>query len=211
MPAPVATEAPQNWKAGSLEDLWAKTVTGTSGPTVGAKIIESLQPGHEIRDALDEISDKFPAVEKRWSGDTYPRRAYQEGFLAPLVADPRAGLFHIINWAPNYGLASNSRDDQSLKSGNELDKAKQLGGMTTPARVAYINELLAGYTAEDEGQLVVRIFETAPSSERRAMYKQIEGHDWTGDFKHGVLTFDDKLWNSLTKAQLNQLRGIINA
>lgn len=210
MPVPATTEAPQNWRAGSLEELWNKNVTGTTGPTVGAKLIEALQPGHEIRDTLEELAAKFPEVDSRWSGNLQPRRAYREGFLAPLVADPRAGLIHVINWAPNYGLASNSRDDQSLKSGNELDGGHQLGGMTTPARISYINELLDGYTAEDEGKLVVRIFETAPAGERRGMYRQIEGHDWAGDFKHGLLTTDDKLWDSLTSGQLTQLRGIIN-
>ncbi len=210
MPVPVTTEAPQNWQAASLEDLWGRTVTGAAGPTIGAKIIEALQPGHEIRDTLEELSQKFPEVDNRWSGNLQPRRAYRDGFLAPLVADPRGGLIHIINWAPNYGLASNSRDDQSLASGNQLDNSHQLGGMTTPARVAYINELLGGYTADDEGRLVVRIFETAPASERRPMYRQLEGHDWNGDFRHGVFVSDDKLWNGLSSSQLGQLRVIIN-
>jgi hypothetical protein len=177
---------------------------------VGAKIIEALQPGHEIRQTLEDLANRFPETDSHLSGDLQPRRAYRDGFLAPLVADPHAGLLHIINWAPNYGLASNSRDDQSLASGQELDRAHQLGGMTTTARVAYINELLDGYTAADEGALVVRIFETAPAGERRAMYRQIEGHDWTGDFKHGMFVSDDKLWNSLNDGQLSQLRGIIN-
>jgi len=56
----------------------------------------------------------------------------------------------------------------------------------------------------------VRIFESASSSERKGMYRQIEGHDWTGDFVHGFTVSDDKLWNGLTRGQLNQLRGIIN-
>jgi hypothetical protein len=42
------------------------------------------------------------------------------------------------------------------------------------------------------------------------MYRQIEGHDWGGDFRHGVFVSDDKLWNSLTRGQLDRLRGIIN-
>lgn len=210
MPAPAATEAPQNWSAGSLEELWARPVTGTSGPTVGAKIIEALQPGREIRNTLDELADRFPEVESRWTGNLRPRRAYRDGFLAPLVANPQAGLLHIINWAPNYGLASNSRDDQSLASGQELDRSSQLGGMTTTARVAYINELLDGHTADSEGALVVRIFQTAPAGERRVMYRQIEGHEWTGDFQQGWTVSDDRLWNSLTSSQLTQLRGIIN-
>jgi Domain of unknown function (DUF4157) len=210
MPVPAATEAPQNWQAGSLEELWGKTVTGTSGPTVGAKIVEALQPGHEIRDTLDELAQRFPEVDNRWSGNLHPRRAYRDGFLAPLVGDPRSGLVHIIHWAPNYGLADNSRDDQALASGRELDRGKQLDGMTTPARVAYINEMLGGYTADAEGALIVRIFQTAAASERRAMYQQIEGHPWTGDFRHGWTVSDDRLWNSLTSAQLTQLRGILN-
>jgi hypothetical protein len=210
MPVPATSEAPQNWRAGSLDELWGRPVVGTTGPSVGAKVIEALQPGHEIRQTLEELADRFPETDSHLSGDLRPRRAYRDGFLAPLVADPHAGLLHIINWAPNYGLASNSRDDQSLASGQELDRAHQLGGMTTTARVAYINELLDGYTADDEGALVVRIFQTAPSGERRAMYRQIEGHDWTGEFRHGAFVSDDKLWNSLSRAQLDQLRGIIN-
>ncbi|HEX3760588.1 MAG TPA: DUF4157 domain-containing protein [Kofleriaceae bacterium] len=210
MPVPATSEAAPNWRAGSLDELWTRTVVGTSGPTVGAKIVEALQPGHEIRQTLEDLANRFPETDSRWSGNLQPRRAYRDGFLAPLVADPHAGLDHIIDWAPNYGLASNSRDDQSLASGQELDRGHQLGGMTTTARIAYINELLDGYTAEDEGALVVRVFETAAAGERRGMYRQIEGHDWNGDFRHGVFVSDDKLWNSLTSGQLTQLRGIIN-
>jgi hypothetical protein len=210
MPAPAPTEAPQSWRAESLEELWGRPVVGASGPTVGAKIIQTLQPGGEIRATLEELADRFPEVDRRWSGDLQPRRAYRDGFLAPLVADPRAGLLHIIHWAPSYGLAGNSRDDQSLASGQELDRGQQLGGMTTPARVAYINELIGGYTADSEGALVVRTFETAPVSERRAMYRQIEGHEWSGSFRQGWTVADDRLWNALTSAQLTRLRAVIN-
>jgi hypothetical protein len=210
MPVPASTEAPQNWQASSLEELWSRNVVGKSGPTVGDKIIDELKPGHDIRGTLENLASRFPEKDPHFTGDVKPKQAYLDGFVAPLVADPRAGLLNIINWAPNYGLAGNSRDDQALASGQELDRAKQLGGMTTPARVAYINELLSGRTAKDEGALVVRIFETAPSTERRTMYMQIEGHDWTGDFKQGLTVSDDKLWNALTQSQLTQLRGIIN-
>lgn len=211
MPVPASTEAPQNWQAAALEDLWSRNVVGNSGPTVGDKIIDELKPGHDIRETLEGLAGRFPANDPHLSGDLHPQRAYLDGFVAPLVADPRAGLLHIINWAPNYGLAGNSRDDQSLASGQELDRAHQLGGMTTPARVAYINELLSGYTdPDDEGALIVRIFETAPAGERRAMYRQIEGHDWAGDFKQGLTVSDDRLWNGLSREQLTRLRGIIN-
>jgi hypothetical protein len=210
MPVPATTEAPQNWQAASLEELWAKPVTGTSGPTVGAKVIEELAPGHEIRQTLEDLANKFPEVDSHFTGDLKPRQAFKDGFLAPLVADPRAGLLGIVNWAPNYGLASNSRDDQSLASGQELDRGGQLGGMTTPARIAYITELLDGYTADDEAALIVRVFQTAPTGERANMYQQIEGHAWNGNFRHGWFVSDDRLWNGLNGDQAKQLAGIIN-
>jgi len=209
MPIPLTTEPPQNWSAGSLEELWTTPVTGTTGPTVGARIILVLQPGTEIRATLDELADRFPETDAHATGDLHPRRAYRDGFLTPLVTDPRAGLMHILHWAPNYGLASDRRDDQSLASGQELDRSHRLGGMTTTARIAYINELLGGVTAASEGALVVRLFETARVGERRAMYRQIEGHDWTGEFRHGAFVADDCLWSSLSRAQLDQLRSLL--
>ncbi len=209
-PVPSSAEPQQNWRAASLEELWELNVTGSAGPTIGAKIIEALQPGHEIRDTLEDLANRFPETDGRWSGDLYPRRAYREGFLAPLLANPRQGLLHLAHWAPNYGLASSSRDDQARNSGRELDGRGELGGMTTPARAAYIRELIGGSCAESEGKLVVRIFETAPASERRGLYQQIEGHAWTGDFRRGLWVADDKLWNALTTAQLGALRTLLN-
>ncbi|HZJ67215.1 MAG TPA: DUF4157 domain-containing protein [Kofleriaceae bacterium] len=210
MPVPATTEAPQNWQAASLEDLWGKPVTGTTGPTVGAKIIEAMQSGHEIRQTLEDLAERFPETESRWTGNLRPRQAYRDGFLNPLVSDVRGGLLHIINWAPNYGLAGDSRDDQSLASGQQLDRAGQLGGMTTTARVAYINELIDGNVANSESALVVRIFQTAPAADRRVMYRLIEGHEWNGDFVQGWTVSDDRLWNALSRSQLTQLKGIIN-
>jgi len=209
MPVPLATEPAQNWLAGSLAELWGIPVTGTTGPTVGSRIIKGLQPGGEIHQTLEQLADQFPETDVHATGDLHPRMAYRDGFLTPLVTDPQAALIHVLHWAPNYGLASDRRDDQSLASGQELDRSQQLGGMTTTARVAYINELLGGFTAEAEGALVVRLFETAPAGERRAMYRQIEGHDWNGDFRHGVFVSDDRLWNSLSRARLDQLRSLL--
>ena len=211
VPVPAASEPPQNWMASSLSELWDLPVTGTSGPTVGARLADALQPGHDIHLTLDDLAAQFPEVDAHWSGDLRPRQAYRDGFLAPLAADPRAGLLHILDWAPNYGLASIQRDDEALASGQELDRDHQLAGMTTSARLAYLHELLGGITTSAEGALVVRIFETAAASERRGMYRQIEGHDWTGDFRRGVFVADDRLWNALTGAQRSQLRGLLGS
>ena len=40
--------------------------------------------------------------------------------------------------------------------------------------------------------------------------RHIEEHEWSGDFKHGWLTADDRLWNNLDSAQIETLRGWLN-
>lgn len=200
----------QNWRAASFEQLWSRPMTGASGATVGDRIRQALASG-EIRDELNELGQRFPVVESRFTGDLHPRRAYLDGFVAPLAARPREGILAVINWAPNYGLAGDSRDNVALQTGQQLDRAGRLGGMTTEQRARYVRELIDGYTGGDEGELVVHIFQTAPTSERRALYQRVEGHAWTGDFRHGVLVTDDDIWDALSRGQLTRLRAILNA
>ena len=214
VPQPATSVAQPNWQAPSFEALWGRPIVGTSGPTIGSQIVIMLSPGGETRATLDDLATNFPEVDSHLSGNVHPRKGYVNGFVRPFVrsaASIRAGILHVINWAPNYGLWSVHRDDVTLANGEELDRGGRLAGMTTPSRISHIRELLDGYTNEAEGNLVVRIFQTAPVSERRGMYRQIEGHDWSGDFKHGLFTRDDDIWDSLTHAQLNRLRPIINA
>ena len=63
---------------------------------------------------------------------------------------------------------------------------------------------------EDEGEAVIRMFETAAAGDRRQLYELIEGHAWSGDFRDGVLVVDDKLVDSLSYPQLARLRTLIN-
>ena len=147
----------------------------------------------------------------------HPRRAYLSGFLQPLVSNPYSGLLGIVHWSPSYGLAGNSKDDVALQTGQELDSGhapggrSKLEGMTFPARTQYIRELMSGYCAGEEQDLIIRLFETVPARERRALYQAVEGHAWTGDFKEGIFTRDDDLVDSLSRARLNRLRDVINA
>lgn len=206
LPRPDPSLPGQNWKAPNFETLWLQPFAGTSGPTVGQLITDSLAPGGKTRARLDDLAKKFPPT----SYGMHPQRGYLEGFVAPLVKDPRAGILGIINWAPTYGLSFKDRDDISVATGEELRSKNKLGGMTTPARVGYIRELISGAVFGDEEELVVNIFETAPPAERPRIYQLVEGHPWKGDWVHGVFVSDDDIWNALRKSRLNRLRGVIN-
>ncbi len=78
------------------------------------------------------------------------------------------------------------------------------------ARYDVVIDLISGYTTENEGEIVLDVFQTASRTERRELYRLIEGHAWAGDFKHGWLADDDGLYNSLTTAQLARLRSLLN-
>jgi hypothetical protein len=202
---------PQNWRAPDFETLWSQPMLGTSGPTVGDRITAAMAPGNEIRNKLDGLAERFPTVKASRAGDVHPQRAYLEGFLQPLARDPRAGIFSIIHWAPNYGLRDVDRDDIALATGGELSTAGKLPGMTPQARAAYVRELVGGYVSDEEEAIVMEIFSTAPAAERPNIYQLVEGHEWNGDWRHGVTVSDDKIWNALDRTDLARLRTLINA
>jgi uncharacterized protein DUF4157/AMOP domain-containing protein len=211
LPQPDPSSPSHNWRAPNFESLWTRPMVGTTGPTVGSQITASLQPGREIRRQLDDLALQFDEVDSRWSGDLHPRRGYLQGFVIPLARNPYGGIHHIINWAPNYGLRGVDRDDISVVTGEELDRQRRLGGMTTIARARYIRELIDGSVGADEEALVVRIFETAPPTERPRIYQLVEGHPWTGNWIEGVFVSDDDIWNALNRPRLARLRTLINA
>jgi hypothetical protein len=87
---------------------------------------------------------------------------------------------------------------------------KQLQGMTIIQRVRRIKALVSGSVAADEGEQVIRLFKTAAPTDRPEIYRQVEGHAWKGDWKHGWTVSDDDIWNGLNRSQLKRLRVIIN-
>jgi hypothetical protein len=215
MPRPTATAPQQNWRAPDFRTLWSQPVRGTSGITIGQQIALELQPNAAIRRQLDELGDRFDPVAQRASGNVHPRRAYLEGFVQPMVANPFQGILSIINWTPNYGLRDQDRDDVSLQVGNELDhpgpgQPSRLPGMTAEARLAYIRELIDGPTGATEEEMVVRIFATCPRNQRQWLYQAVEGHAWTGHLIHGAWVSDDRLWNELSAARAARLDAIIS-
>jgi phage gpG-like protein len=209
VPLPAASNPAQNWMAPSFEVLWGLPIVTGSSATVGAQISAAMKPKAEIRQQLDDLALRFPVTDSHFTGDLHPRRAYVDGFVAPLAADPRKGILSIINWVPNYGLASGTRDDVSLATAQELQSKGMLTGMTFTARVNYIRELIDGWVTGAEEEMVVNVFATAPATERKLVYQAIEGHPWRGDWIHGLFKRNDRIWDALNRSRLARLKTII--
>ncbi|MBL8955392.1 MAG: DUF4347 domain-containing protein [Myxococcaceae bacterium] len=109
-------------------------------------------------------------------------------------------------WRLNPGFDD---DDKWMEALGKVDD-KGLQGMPQQSRYNAVKTLISGYTGEDEGNQVLRIFENATPEQRKELYRQLEGHAWGGDFKNGVLTDDDGLVDALDNDQLAKLRGLMN-
>jgi hypothetical protein len=207
LPHPAPSVPQQNWKAADIQTIWNTHAVGTSGPTIGELITKSLRdPSATMHKKVAGLATQFDEIKK----GVHPRRAYLAGFVKPIIDNPFKGLMGVIDWAPNYGLRSVDRDDISVATGEQLYKQGKLGGMTTPARVKYIRELIDGTVFGDEEDLVIHIFETAPAAERPRIYQLVEGHKWTGDWIEGITVPDDDIWNALSRSRLRRLQRIIN-
>ncbi len=102
-----------------------------------------------------------------------------------------------------------SDDDAWMKAlGDASDAA--VGGMPLQQRYTAATALISGWTGEDEGDQVLRLFQTASPADRKELYRLLEGHSWGGDFKNGVFTDDDGLVDALSNDQLDKLRKLMN-
>ena len=116
------------------------------------------------------------------------------------------------SWIAGFGRTTSPSDDNDARAGLERI-AKGPGGLAAlqmPSRYRAISRLLGGYTGDDDAAWIMKLFETAPASDRRTLYRYVEGHDWSGDFKEGWFTNDDALWNGLSTEQATQLKKLLN-
>lgn len=164
------------------------------------------------------MAAKFPESQDVMGVFTvHPQQGFTDGFLAKLVVDPKAGLLSIINFTPSAGQAFFNQDDAVMREINGEDgqggmTEAQLAGMTLEQRAERVRALIGGFwswVGEDEGETIIRLFETTGAGQRRVLYEMVEGHRWEGDFRNGVFTTDDDLYDSLTHAQLDRLRALI--
>ena len=94
-----------------------------------------------------------------------------------------------------------------------LPDHNSLKGLTLSQRAKWIEDIMGGTFSivfEDEEERIMQIFETCPASDRPLLYQMIEGHEWEGDFRNGLLVWDDELYNSLSGYELRRVRELIN-
>jgi hypothetical protein len=138
--------------------------------------------------------------------------AYEGGFLQPLMAQPLIGLRKIVDFNPSLGQASWNTDD-AARSDVQAMKPDEKAGLTLNQRTDRIKALVDGtfnFVGEDDGKLVIELFETAKASDRAQLYRLVEGHAWDGNWRQGFGVDDDEIWNGLNRSQLKELRTIIN-
>lgn len=96
-----------------------------------------------------------------------------------------------------------------------LDKnltIEQLQKVPLQMKAKWIRDMMRGvYATKNEGEIVLKLFKGSSRSERFELYKLVEGHEWSGDWKEGVFSIDDDMVDALSRNQLNELRDIINA
>lgn len=222
-PKKAADNGKQNWQADSFEALWKLPVrTDDPKETFETVITESMKSG-ELNHKLGGMANQFPektAVKGGWLGSVTPRDGYLKGFFEPIVKDPYSGMRRIIHYNPARGQSYNNTDDAVMEDFDRMDekdkKAKKaphesMKGLTLEQRISRTKELLSGYTAGDEGERIVQMFETTHDrAEARALYKGIEGHAWSGDWVQGWTVTDDDLWDDLSSSQLDRIKAVLN-
>lgn len=212
---PAAENGTQNWQADSVDALWSMKIRSDKDTTYGEEITKSLQDKEgELRKQMQKMADKFPESQDALGVFTvHPRAGFEQGFLAKLRANPQNELRSIIDFNPSLGQAFFNEDDIVMEETADMTKQEReayLRGLTVNQRADRIKNLLSGWTGDDEQEHIVELFRTAPAGDRPQLYRQIEGHEWNGDFRHGWLVIDDDLWDDLSSDRLTTLRTLIN-
>lgn len=215
-----AENGKQQWEAASAEDLWDTTVTTSTKVTFGSAITESLKGG-ELYNELAGMAEQFPRFysEDKEKGDddqwdwAHPRKAYEEGFLKALQANPKKELLDVIHFSPTRGQADQNKDDavmREIKGDKEAGfaemKDEEMRAFTLLQRAERVRALIGGAVAADEGAVIVRMFSTASAGDRPLLFQMIEGHAWSDDFLP-----KDRLVQQLKPAQSSAIKEMLNA
>lgn len=212
IPEPTKGEPPQNWKAPDILALWDQKLLGTGGDTVGQEISRRVSSG-AIAVQLNSLASNFPVDGEK---ATHPRASYLRGFVARLQANPKAGVLDIINWAPHDlgtgGAAAAARESIAVLEQKRVggEKKEILPNMTPEQRVNYVTVLMANKSDFDQDSIIT-IFASVAVPNRAELYKGIEGHAWTGDFKRNKGD-RDKLYELMMNntSRVDKLKNVIN-
>ena len=132
-----------------------------------------------------------------------------EGHTA--VARKDGSLGYDESWIAGFGRSGGpGADDDTRDALATFARTGNLSNLTMDYRYQAVSRLLGGYTSDDDAAWIMKLFETAPATDRRTLYRYVEGHDWSGDFKQGWFTNDDALWNGLSTDQAGQLKKLLN-
>gem|GEM_PF-2352804 len=104
IPRPSPLNAPQNWRAPDLENLWDGPIVGDSGTTVGEALTEMMDPdGYFIRQ-LDRLGQSLVDARGLLAvpllGGSLARngaQAYHRGFVERLAADPKRAILSVVH------------------------------------------------------------------------------------------------------------------
>lgn len=199
----------QNWKAKDFSNLWVTKVRDDINKTYGDLIKESVKTG-ELSHQMGDMANKFPeSQEVKGVFTVHPKKAFEKGFFENLQNSPFSGLNSIIHFDPSKGQSFNNTDDIVMDEVGKMNDT-ELQGLTLTQREKRIKNLLSGYTPEEEGDVIVKLFKTCPVGDRAKLYKLVENREWSGDFNHGWFTIDDDLWDDLSKKQLKDLKKLLN-
>lgn len=93
----------QNWRAASIDELWAAPVVGTRGATVGEALEEMLAPGGVFIRQVDALGQGLTGNDGVFAlpviGTWLARRcctAFHQGFVEPLSADPGGAIRSLV-------------------------------------------------------------------------------------------------------------------
>ena len=222
----------KGWQAKDIDDLWDNEIRSGSGHTYGKELEASAVSGDissQIGDMAQMIDPTRAVVkEKVYLGTLEPQKAFRAAVETPIKNDTKGTLKRIINFNPSGNQAWFNEDDSVIeeidrmeardKKANEAKRGGRqdhdsLKGLTLDQRATWIENIMGGAFSvvfEDEEERIAQIFETCPVSDRALLYRMIEGHEWTGDYREGWLTLDDDLYNSLSGAELRKVRNLIN-
>ncbi|MEJ7599059.1 MAG: hypothetical protein WKG01_14215 [Kofleriaceae bacterium] len=221
---PNATNGVQQWKQASLTDLWNKAVrTDVPSVTFGSLITQSFKGAKgEFREKLEMLSGQIDPVKEiivkgAKVGTLHPQKAFDAGFKQPLFDAPLARLNKIIEFNPAAGqnylrddgatfadldrldqVGADKASEQSGKRESKSTSNSALRWLSVPQRAQYIKNMLGGLIGSEEERRIYELFITASSAtERRAVYKLVEGRDWAGMLKQADslwLIFQDTKW-----------------
>ncbi len=172
---------------------------------------------------------------KIYVGTLHPKKAYENSFLGAMTSPgtTKRKIQSIIDYNPGRGQHSSRTDDATRKDmdrlenkgkdmardgkpgpdGKPADKYSLIRGLTLEQRYRYVRNLESWQglgTSEGEEERIVLLFETCPKGQRKKLYRMLEGHKWTGNFRKGWTVTDDDLWDNLDGADLKKLRRLLN-